>query len=64
MTVRDSSVRIFLLFINHSIRLFVSGRYQRLPASSDFTQATGRAAHLPWGVTLAWMLSGAHPGRV
>ena len=55
MTVRDSSIRIFLLFINHFIRLFVSGRHQRLPASGDLNQVAGRTADLPWGVTLVWI---------
>jgi hypothetical protein len=52
MTARDSSARIFLLFIDFSVWLFVSGRRQRFLAFSISDQFMGRIGHLPWGVTL------------
>jgi hypothetical protein len=50
--VRDSSVRTFLLFINFSALLYVFSHRQRILAFSISTQITGRADHLPWGITL------------
>jgi hypothetical protein len=56
MTVRDSSIRTFLLFINYTVWLFVFSGHQWVPAFSISTQITGRADHLLWGVTLLWIL--------
>jgi hypothetical protein len=54
--IRDSSVHTFLLFINFSALLFVFSCRQRVLAFSISVQITGRADHLPWGITLPWIM--------
>src|ERR1035437_9032352 len=54
--IRDSSVHTFLLFINFSALLFVFSCRQRVLAFSISAQIPGRADHLPWGITLPWIM--------